>query len=98
MLAVFAAALLLSGVYFASQAIYFVGVDREGFVSVYQGVPYELPLGINLYREDYVSGTNLSQLPASERTIITEHRLRSRSDADDLVRQLELGRLGSGSP
>ena len=98
LLAVFAAALLLSGVYFASQAIYFVGVDREGFVSVYQGVPYELPLGINLYREDYVSGTNLSQLPASERTIITEHRLRSRSDADDLVRQLELGRLGSGSP
>ncbi|MSV46225.1 MAG: Stp1/IreP family PP2C-type Ser/Thr phosphatase, partial [Actinobacteria bacterium] len=38
-LALFVAALLLSGVYFASQAIYFVGADREGFVSVYQGVP-----------------------------------------------------------
>ncbi len=98
LLALFAAALLLSGVYFASQAIYFVGADREGFVSVYQGVPYELPLGINLYREDYISGINLSQLPASERTTITEHSLRSRSDADDLVRQLELGRLGSSAP
>ena len=97
-LALFVAALLLSGVYFASQAIYFVGADREGFVSVYQGVPYELPLGINLYREDYISGINLSQLPAAERTTITEHSLRSRSDADDLVRQLELGRLGSGAP
>jgi len=98
LLAVFVAALLLSGVYFASQAIYFVGADREGFISVYQGVPYELPLGINLYREDYISGINLSQLPASERTTITEHSLRSRSDADDLVRQLELGRLGSSAP
>ena len=97
-LALFVAALLLSGVYFASQAIYFVGADREGFVSVYQGIPYELPLGINLYREDYISGINLSQLPVSERTTITEHSLRSRSDADDLVRQLELGRLGSGAP
>ncbi len=97
-LALFVAALVLSGVYFASQAIYFVGADREGFVSVYQGVPYELPLGINLYREDYISGINLSQLPASERTTITEHSLRSRSDADDLVRQLELGRLGSSAP
>ncbi len=98
LLVVFVAALLASGVYFASKAIYFVGADREGFVSVYQGVPYELPLGINLYREDYVSGINLSQLPASERTTITDHRLRARSDADDLVRQLELGRLGSSAP
>jgi protein phosphatase len=97
-LALFVAALLLSGIYFASQAIYFVGADREGFVSVYQGVPYELPLGINLYREDYISGINLSQIPVSERTTITEHSLRSRSDADDLVRQLELGRLGSSTP
>jgi len=98
LLAFFVAVLLLSGVYFASQAIYFVGADREGFVSVYQGVPYELPLGINLYREDYISGINTSQLPASERTTISEHSLRSRSDADDLVRQLELGRLGSSTP
>jgi len=95
---IFARALLLSGVYFASQAIYFVGADNEGFVSVYQGVPYELPLGINLYREDYVSGINLSQLPSAQRATITDHRLRARSDADDLVRQLELGQLGSGSP
>jgi protein phosphatase len=98
LLVIFASALLLSGVYFASQAIYFVGADNEGFVSVYQGVPYELPLGINLYREDYVSGINLSQLPSAERATITDHRLRARSDADDLVRQLELGQLGSGSP
>jgi len=97
LLVIFVVALLVSGVYFASQAIYFVGADNQGFVSVYQGVPYELPLGINLYREDYVSGINLSQLPITERATITDHRLRARSDADDLVRQLELGQLGSGS-
>ncbi|MSX02256.1 MAG: Stp1/IreP family PP2C-type Ser/Thr phosphatase [Actinobacteria bacterium] len=98
LLAAFVAALVLSGVYFASQAIYFVGADNEGFVSVYQGVPYEGPLGLKLYREDYVSGINLSQLSPATRATITEHRLRARSDADDLVRQLELGRLGGASP
>ena len=88
-------AVIASGAYLASQAVYFVGSDREGFVTVYQGVPFDLPAGISLYREDYSSGLNVSQLPAAQRQVIAEHQLRSLSDANDLVRQLETGRLGA---
>ena len=83
-----------SAAFLASQAVYFVGSDEEGFVTVYQGVPYELPVGIALYREDYASGLNLSQLPPAERRTVGEHQMRSLADANDLVRQLETGRLG----
>ena len=85
---------IAAGGYLASQAVYFVGSDSQGFVTVYQGVPYELPAGISLYREDYTSGLNIAQLPAAQRKTVAEHQLRSLADANDLVRQLETGRLG----
>jgi serine/threonine protein phosphatase PrpC len=83
-----------SAAFLASQAVYFVGSDEEGFVTVYQGVPYELPAGIDLYREDYTSGLNISQLPPAQRQTVGGHQMRSLADANDLVRQLETGRLG----
>jgi len=85
---------IAAGGYLASQAVYFVGSDSQGFVTVYQGVPYELPAGISLYREDYTSGLNIAQLPPAQRKTVAEHQLRSLPDANDLVRQLETGRLG----
>ena len=85
---------IAAGGYLASQAVYFVGSDSQGFVTVYQGVPYELPAGISLYREDYTSGLNVAQLPPAQRKTVAEHQLRSLADANDLVRQLETGRLG----
>ena len=85
---------IAAGGYLASQAVYFVGSDSQGFVTVYQGVPYELPAGVSLYREDYTSGLNIAQLPAAQRKTVAEHQLRSLADANDLVRQLETGRLG----
>lgn len=85
---------LVSGAWIASQAVYFVGSDSEGFVTVYQGLPYELPAGISLYREDYASGLNISQLPPAQRQTVADHQMRSLADANDLVRQLETGRLG----
>lgn len=88
-------AVVASGAYLASQAVYFVGSDDQGFVTVYQGVPYDLPAGISLYREDYSSGLNVAQLPEAQRSVIAEHQLRSLADANDLVRQLETGRLGA---
>ena len=87
-------AVVASGAYLASQAVYFVGSDSEGFVTVYQGIPYELPAGISLYREDYSSGLNIAQLPPAQRKTVGEHQMRSLADANDLVRQLETGRLG----
>jgi protein phosphatase len=87
--------MLLAAGYLASQAVYFVGTGDDGFVRVYRGVPLNLPAGLDLYQPVYVSGVSTAQLSPSQTRTITGHRLRARSDADDLVRQLETGRLGS---
>jgi PPM family protein phosphatase len=85
--------LLLTGAYFASQTVYFVGTDDEGFVTLYRGVPYELPGGVKLYHENFVTGVNVDQLPAGRRKALLDERLRSRDDAVDLVRQVEEGNI-----
>ena len=78
----------------ASRAVYFVGVDgATGIVTIYRGLPYELPLGIDLYDRDYVSGVRIEQVPAARRATFTDHKLRSRDDAKNLVIELERGRL-----
>jgi serine/threonine protein phosphatase PrpC len=87
------AAIALSA-WYASQTVYFVGASSDGFVSVYRGLPYDLPAGLDLYGVNYVSGVPVSELPAGQRRLVTEHKLRSRDDAQDLVRQLETGSLG----
>lgn len=89
------AAIMLAGGYLATQAVYFVGTQDDGFVTVYRGVPYDI-LGLTLYNEVYVSGVSAAQLPARQRASVAGHELRSREDADELVRQFELGRVGGG--
>jgi protein phosphatase len=73
------------------QRVYFVGSDR-GLVTLYRGVPYELPFGIHLYQKRYVSSVPAQALTPTERRRLLDHQLRSRSDASDLVRNLERGR------
>jgi protein phosphatase len=79
--------------YLASRAVFFVGTDSSGVVTIYQGFPYELPLGIKLYQRYYSSGVVASQVPSRRRRSLLDNELRSRSDATDLVRQLETGQL-----
>jgi protein phosphatase len=81
------------GSYFASQTVYFVGTDSNGFVTLYRGVPYELPFGVKLYVKNFTSGVNVDQLPAGRRKALLDQRLRSRDDAVDLVRQVEQGNI-----
>jgi PPM family protein phosphatase len=81
------------GGWVASQAVYFVGTTPDGFVALYRGLPYELPAGVDLYRENYVSGVPLSEVPEGRRATLLDHQLRSHDDASDLVRELERGRL-----
>jgi PPM family protein phosphatase len=89
-----ALAIVLAGLWTASRAVYFVGVDdASGIVTIYRGVPYELPFGIELYERDYTSGVRLEQVPAARRATFTDHKLRSRDDAKTLVIELERGRL-----
>jgi serine/threonine protein phosphatase PrpC len=87
------AAAILTGAWIATRAVYFVGAEREGFVTVYRGLPYEGPIGLRLYERMYVSAVPISELPAARRRALLDHRLRSREDAQDLVRKLELGQV-----
>jgi PPM family protein phosphatase len=52
-------------------------------------VPYELPLGVKLYSEQYESSVPAVALPARQRHAVLDHRLRNRGDAVDLLRSLE---------
>ena len=89
-------AALVVGFYFGSRQFYFVGTNERGLVTLYRGVPYELPLGVELYGEEYVSTVPASSIqPAERREEIIDHRLREEGDAVDLMRQLEEGRLSS---
>ncbi|MDX6699014.1 MAG: family protein phosphatase [Solirubrobacteraceae bacterium] len=81
------------GVWVGTRAVYFVGVDDRGFVSIYQGVPYEGPGGVSLFSRAYTSGVPAADLPARRRTALLDHKLRSQADAADLVRKLELGQV-----
>jgi protein phosphatase len=86
-------AMVLAGGWFATRAVYFVGTNGEGLVTVFRGVPYDLPAGIHLYEAEYVSGVPASEVPAPRRHRLLDHKLRSQSDAADLVRRLEEGRI-----
>ncbi len=71
-----------------------MGTNSNGIVTVYRGLPFELPAGIHLYETYYTSAVPASELAADRRKRILDHRLRSKSDASDLVRKLELGQVG----
>ncbi|MDP9347465.1 MAG: hypothetical protein M3P44_17470, partial [Actinomycetota bacterium] len=81
--------------YYASQTVYFVGAGDEGFVTVYRGMPYDLPAGLHLYGVNYESGVPVDTLSAAQRRTVVAHKLRAKDDAQDLVRQLETGELAS---
>ena len=86
-------AIVLLGAYYASQTVYFVGASNDGFVTVYRGLPYDLPAGLDLYSVNYESGVPVDELTPAQRKTVTEHALRSKNDAQDLVTQLETGEL-----
>jgi protein phosphatase len=79
----------------ATRAVYFLGADpaRADTVTVYRGLPYELPLGIRLYEPVLSSGVTLQSVPAARRKTFTDHKLRSEKDAENLLRDLQMGRL-----
>jgi protein phosphatase len=86
---------VLVGGWLASRLVYFVGTDRTDgrTITIYRGLPYELPAGLRLYERYAGSGVTIDQVPPGRRSTFTDHRLRSRDDAEDLVIALERGRL-----
>jgi PPM family protein phosphatase len=86
--------LFAAGAYLALQSVYFIGTNSRGLVTLYQGVPYELPGGLELYSSGYVSGVSAATIPPARRRTLLDHSLRSEGDAEGLLRSLELGELG----
>jgi protein phosphatase len=89
-LALLVAAALLIGIYVGSRQFYFLGTDGRGVVTLYRGLPYDLPLGIHLYTTEYASSVPaLSIADARVRDHLLDHKLRSRGDAVSRLRALE---------
>jgi PPM family protein phosphatase len=88
-------AIVLLGGFYASQTVYFVGASDDGFVTVFRGVPYDGPAGLDLYSVNYESGVPVTELTPAQRRVVDQHGLRSRDDAQGWVRDLETGTLAS---
>jgi serine/threonine protein phosphatase PrpC len=84
---------VVTGLYALSRQVYFVGTNDAGLVTLYKGIPYELPFGLDLYEEEYASGVPARAIPASRRRRVLDHEWRGREDAVDLIRNLERGQL-----
>ena len=89
-------AVIAGGVFLARQ-VYFLGVDEDGRVTMYRGLPYDLPLGIELYSEQVSIGVQAVSLSPERREVVTEHKLRSKDDATDILDDIEQ-REGSVPP
>jgi protein phosphatase len=73
-----------------------VGTNDQGLLTLYRGLPYELPLGVDLYAEEYVSSFPAGSIrPERRRERVLDHQLRSKGDAVDLIQQYERPRIGS---
>ena len=81
------------GAYLASREYFFVGTNSAGIVTVFRGFPYNLPLGVKMYEQFYVSGVPASAVPADRRARLLNHQLRSQGNAISLVQAAELGQL-----
>jgi len=86
-------ALIAAGAYVAVESVYFIGTNGRGLVTLYRGVPINLPAGITLYQNDYVTGVSASTLTAARRQELLDHSLRSESNARALIHSLEVGQL-----
>ena len=84
---------VVTGLYALSRQVYFIGTNDAGLVTLYRGVPYELPFGVDLYEEEYPSGVPARAIPDTRRERVLDHEWRSREDAVDLIRALERGQL-----
>jgi protein phosphatase len=69
---------------------HFVGVEPDGHVAVYQGVPWNVVGDVHLYRTDYVSPLLAAQLSLNERRKLFDHSLRGEDSALDAVHRYEL--------
>jgi serine/threonine protein phosphatase PrpC len=92
-LKVLAVLVILAGLgaaaYYGARQVYFLGSDEGGRVALYRGLPYDLPLGIELYSEVESSPVQLASLTEDQQRTATDHELRSDDDARSLLDSFE---------
>ncbi len=89
LLALIVIAAIAFGAWYGNRQVYFLGTDEAGRVTLYRGLPYDLPLGIELYSESFSSPVTLDALPEERRESAIDHELRSRDDAVSLLEDLQ---------
>ncbi|HEY5816295.1 MAG TPA: Stp1/IreP family PP2C-type Ser/Thr phosphatase [Solirubrobacterales bacterium] len=77
------------GAWYANRQVWFLGTDESGRVSLYRGLPYELPLGLELYQERYAAPVQTEALRRVRREAVVDHEIRSREDAVSLIEDIE---------
>ncbi|HKH42179.1 MAG TPA: Stp1/IreP family PP2C-type Ser/Thr phosphatase [Solirubrobacterales bacterium] len=78
-------AAVVAGAVLFVRSIYFLGTDDQGNVAVYRGLPYELPLGVNLYSEQSSIPVQVGTLSEERQRAVTDHDLRGKDDATDFI-------------
>jgi serine/threonine protein phosphatase PrpC len=68
-------AVLVALAFLGLSRAHFVGADEDGRVAVYQGLPWTLGAGLDLYRARYVSQLRAVQLTQGERAELFDHNL-----------------------
>jgi PPM family protein phosphatase len=101
LLALVVVAAIAFGAWYANRQVYFLGTDEAGRVTLYRGLPYDLPFGIELYSESFSSPVTLDAVPEDRRESAIDHELRSHDDAvsllEDLQAAAEAGGTGTGT-
>jgi protein phosphatase len=83
-------AAVVSGLYALDRKFWFVGTNDRGQVTLFRGLPYELPFGIELYSQEYQSAVPLAAVSdARQRKFVLDHHARSEGDSVALVRDIE---------
>ena len=83
-------AAVVAGLYALDRKFWFVGTNDRGQVTLFRGLPYDLPLGIELYSEEYQSSVPVGAVTdARQRTYVLDHHARSEGESKSLVRDIE---------
>jgi serine/threonine protein phosphatase PrpC len=77
-------------VWVVDRQFWFVGTNDSGQVTLYQGLPYDLPLGLSLYTTERTTKVPAAAIKdARQRSYVIKHHPRGHGDSLDLVRQIE---------
>jgi protein phosphatase len=83
-------AAVIAGLYALDRKFWFVGTNDRGQVTLFRGLPYDLPLGIELYTEEYQSAVPVAAIADKrQRTYVLDHHARSEGESVSLVRDIE---------